>query len=73
LVDGPPEVLTLAADRHEEFVQMPRVAHWPRPSPEPSRVGRTEGLHQCRMDSYDTVIPRWARRSSTSRKRRVNR
>ena len=23
---------------------MPRVANWPRPTPEPSRVGRTEGL-----------------------------
>ena len=44
LVDGPPEVMTLAADRHDEFVQMPRVADWPRPTPEPSRVGRTEGL-----------------------------
>ena len=44
LVDGPPEVLTLAADCHEEFVQMPRVADWPRPTPEPPCVGRTEGL-----------------------------
>ncbi len=41
LVDGPPEVLTLAANRHEEFVQMPRVADWPCPTPEPPRVGRT--------------------------------
>ena len=44
LVDGPPDVLTVAADRDEEFVQMPRVADWPRPTPEPSRVGRTESL-----------------------------
>jgi hypothetical protein len=44
LVDGPPEVLTLAADCHEELVQMPRVANWPRPTPEPPCVGRTESL-----------------------------
>jgi CheY-like chemotaxis protein len=44
LVDSPPEILTLAANRHEEFVQMPRVADGPRPTPEPPRVGRTEDL-----------------------------
>ena len=44
LVDGAPEVLTLAADRREEFVQMPRVAHWPRAPPEPPCVGYAEGL-----------------------------
>ena len=44
LVDSPPEVQALAADPHEEFVQMPRIADWVRPTPEPSRVGRTERL-----------------------------
>src|SRR4030095_11836365 len=44
LVDGAPEVLTLAANGHEEFVQMPRVADWSRPTPEPSRVGHAKGL-----------------------------
>jgi hypothetical protein len=33
LVHGAPEVLTLAANRHEEFVQMPGVAHGPGPMP----------------------------------------
>ena len=44
LVDGPPEVLALAADGHEQFVQMPGVADGPGPTPEPSRVGGAEGL-----------------------------
>jgi DNA-binding transcriptional LysR family regulator len=35
LVDGPPEALTLTANGHEEFVQMPRVANGPGPMPEP--------------------------------------
>ena len=44
LVDSPPEVQALAADRHEKFVQMPRIADGPRPTSESSRVGRTERL-----------------------------
>src|SRR6202521_582651 len=31
LVDGPPEVLTLATNRHEEFVEMPHVVDRPGP------------------------------------------
>jgi hypothetical protein len=34
LIDGPPEVLTLATNRHKEFVQMPRVAYSPGTMPE---------------------------------------
>jgi hypothetical protein len=44
LVDCAPEVLTLAENGHEEFVQMPRVADRPRPTAKPPRVGEAEGL-----------------------------
>ncbi len=44
LVDGSPEILTPAANGHEEFVQMPRVADWPRAPPEPPCVGHTADL-----------------------------
>ena len=44
LVDGSPEILTPAANGHEEFVQMPRVADRPGPLPEPPRVGEAKGL-----------------------------
>jgi hypothetical protein len=33
LAHGAPGVLTLAANRHEEFVQMPGVVHGPGPMP----------------------------------------
>ena len=44
LIDRPPEVLTLASNGHEEFVQMPGVADWPRAPPEPPCVSHAEGL-----------------------------
>jgi hypothetical protein len=44
LVDGPPEVLTLATNGHEEFVEMPRVADRPGPMPDPPGVRETKGL-----------------------------
>ena len=44
LVDGPPEILTLTANGHEEFVQIPRVADRPGPMPEPPRVREAEGF-----------------------------
>jgi hypothetical protein len=44
LVDGPPEVLTLTTNRHEEFVEMPPVADGPGPMPEPLGVREAEGL-----------------------------
>ena len=44
LVDGPPEVLTPAANGHEEFVQMPRVTDWPRATPDAPYVGHTKDL-----------------------------
>jgi hypothetical protein len=43
LIDGPPEVLTLATNRHKEFVQMPRVADWAGTMPKPPRVREAEG------------------------------
>ena len=44
LVDGPPEVLTLATNGHEELVEMPRVADRPGPMPEPPGEREAEGL-----------------------------
>ena len=43
LVDGSPEILTPAANRHEQLVQMPRIADGARPTSEPTRVGEAEG------------------------------
>jgi hypothetical protein len=34
LVDGPPQILSLTLDRHEQFVQVPGVAQTSLPSPE---------------------------------------
>ena len=44
LVDSSPEVLTLTANPHEEFVEMPRVADGPGSLPEPARVGEAKGV-----------------------------
>ena len=44
LVDGPPEVLALAADRHEQFIEMPGVADRAGAPAEASCVGRAESL-----------------------------
>ena len=44
LVDGPPEVLTLATNRHEQFLEMPRVTDRSGPMPEPPGVREAEGL-----------------------------
>ncbi len=73
LVDGPPQVLTLVADRHKEFVQMPRVAGRPGPTPEPSRVSRTEGLAPVPDGLARHRDAALGEESSTSRKLRVNR
>ena len=43
LVDGPPSILLPTLDVHEEFVQIPRVAHAAVPSPKRTRILRTEG------------------------------
>jgi hypothetical protein len=44
LVDGPPEVLALPANGHEEFVEMPRIADRLGSVPKPPRIGSTERL-----------------------------
>jgi hypothetical protein len=44
LVDGPPEGLPLAANRHKAFVEMPRVADRPGTMPEAPREREAEGL-----------------------------
>src|SRR5260221_13175215 len=44
LVDRQPEVLTLATNRHEELVEMPRVADRPGPMSEPPGVREAEDL-----------------------------
>jgi hypothetical protein len=44
LIHRTPQILTPAVDRHEQLVQMPRVADWPSVTAEPSRVGEAEGL-----------------------------
>jgi len=59
LVDGPPEVLTLTTNRHEEFVEMPRVADRPARCRIRRAYARPKVSHQCRMDSYETVMPRF--------------
>jgi hypothetical protein len=57
LVDGAPEVLALTANRDEQLVEMPGVAE---------RSGsRPKVSDQWRIVSYDTVMPRSARRPST--------
>ena len=58
LVHGAPEVLTLAANRHKEFVQMPRVAHGPGPMPKPSCVREARGLGLVPDGFVETVMPR---------------
>jgi hypothetical protein len=44
LVDGPPKVLTLATNRHGEFVEMPRVADRSGPMSKPPGAREAEGL-----------------------------
>ena len=44
LIHRTPQILTPAVDRHEQLVQMPRVADGPSVTAEPSRVGEADGL-----------------------------
>ena len=43
LVDGAPQVLLATIDRHEELVEVPRIAQRTAALPESSRVGAAEG------------------------------
>ncbi len=70
LVDRSPQILALTVHRDEDFVQ-DHVS----PSRPCRRFNRRaysgpNFVHHCRMVSYDTTMPRSARRSSTSRKLR---
>jgi hypothetical protein len=71
LVDSPPEVQTPAANRHEEFVKMPGVVDRLGPMPKPPRIRQAKGLTPVPDGFVRDAMPRWARRSSTSRKLRV--
>ena len=51
LVDGTPQILPLALDGHEQFVQVPGVAQASSPATERPGVRRTECPTHCRMVS----------------------
>jgi hypothetical protein len=44
LIDSSPQMLSPAVNGQEQFVQVPRAADGPGPTPEPPRVGETECL-----------------------------
>ena len=68
LIHRAPEILALTVDRHEDVIQEPRISESTLSALQlPSVVG-AEFPHHCRMVSYDTMMPRSASRSSTSRK-----
>jgi hypothetical protein len=73
LVNGPPEVPALAADRDERFVQMPGVADGAGATPETSGVGRAERLAPAPDRLVREGDAPLGERSSTSRKLRANR
>jgi hypothetical protein len=59
LVDGAPEILPLTLDFHEEFVQMPNVAHATLPVPEYTGVFGTEltaPLSNGLVGDYDPAL-----------------
>ncbi len=74
LIDGPPEILSAPLNADEHLIQVPCVAQPPLPSLEaPSVLRPKRATPLWRIVSYVTVIPRSARRSSTSRKLRPKR
>ena len=70
LVHGAPQILALTVDRDEDFVQKPRISESTLTSLQPPGVIGPNFPHHCRIVSYDTMMPRSASRSSTSRKLR---
>ncbi len=68
LIDGTPEILPLSLDGDEDLVQVPRVTRRPCRRFSPRAYSRPNLMHQSRTASYETVMPRWASRSCTSRK-----
>ena len=73
LVHGPPQVLSLTAERDEDFIQIPGVAQPTSTAPQLSCVVETERLTPVADGFVRNETPRWASRSSTSRKLRQNR
>ena len=68
-----PEVAELAGDLKEDLIQMPDIAQ---PALSAPLVARTRGpnfRNRSRTASQDTLTPRSASRSPTSRKPRANR
>ena len=62
LIDAAPEILPLSLDGDEDLVQVPCVSRrlWRRFSPR--AYSGPNLMHQSRMASYETVMPRWASR-----------
>ena len=71
LVHRTPEILPLTLDGYKHLVQVPRIVEATLPSLQLRAYSGPNLIHQSRIASYETVIPRWARRSSTSRKLRA--
>jgi hypothetical protein len=72
LVDRPPEVVQLAIDPDEHFVQVPDVAWSLTASAQSFGELQAEFRHHPRTLSWVTHTPRSARMSSTSRRLRLN-
>ena len=73
LVYRPPQVLLTTVQRDEQLIEVPRVPEAPTPVPEPSGIRAAERATPPSDRLVGTVMPRWARRSSVSRKLRQNR
>ncbi len=59
LIHRAPEILALTVDRHEDFIQEPRISESTLLALQlPSVVGAEFPPHHCRMVSYDTMMPR---------------
>jgi hypothetical protein len=59
------ETMQLTADLDEHLVEIPSVTQSALSFFQLPRVFRPQPVAPCRMDSYDTAIPRSAKRSST--------
>ena len=73
LIDRTPEILPFAVDPDEDLVQEPGISEATLSSFECPRVLRTEFQTPLLIVSYETMMPRFATRSSTSRKLREKR
>jgi hypothetical protein len=73
LIDGTPQILLQPVDSNKDLIQVPVVAEPALSSLQFPSIVRTEFLTPLPDRPYDTMIPRSARRSSTSRKLRQKR